>query len=412
MKKFPIDLLSLLLALRNVRRNVRRSGIALAAVGFGIVAMLLAAGFIEDILHGMREETIETHLGHIQVTRPNYLQGGLAAPFDFLLPEASPERKALEEMEGVVVLSPRLSFNGLISLGETTVSFLAEGVEPEKERRLAKQLKIVHGQNLIDAEPKSVILGQGLAASLGAKVGDKVVLVVNTQKGGVNALEVSVRGTFTTAAKAYDDIALRLPLRSAQKLLRVQGAHRWVLLLDRTERTPTVLPLVERQLQGKRFAVVPWNELADFYNKTVTLFSRQVTVMKLIIAAIIVLSISNTMMMSVMERTGEVGTSMALGDTRRGMLALFLSEGFILGLAGALVGLGAGLALAALISHVGIPMPPPPGATEGFTAKIRVTPALAMQALFLAIVTTLIASVYPAWKASRMIIVDALRHNR
>jgi putative ABC transport system permease protein len=134
--------------------------------------------------------------------------------------------------------------------------------------------------------------------------------------------------------------------------------------------------------------------------------------MKLIIAAIIVLSISNTMMMSVMERTGEVGTSMALGGSRQNMMSAFLVEGVLLGVAGALAGVIAGVGLALLISYIGIPMPPPPGATEGFTAKIRVSSGLMVQALVLALVTTLIASVYPAWKASRMIIVDALRHNR
>jgi putative ABC transport system permease protein len=397
---------------RNVSRNARRSAIALIAVGFGIIAMLLAAGFIEDILHGMREETIETHLGHIQITRPKYLDAGLAAPFDYLLPETAPERSLVEKAPGVVVVSPRLSFNGLVSLGETTVSFLADGIEPDKEGRLAKQLRIVSGRNLVESEPKSVILGQGLATSLGARLGDKVVLVANTPKGGINAVELTVRGTFSTVTKAYDDVALRLPLPTAQQLLRIKGAHRWVVLLDSTERTDSALAALRAQLAGKRFELTPWTRLADFYNKTVTLFSRQVTVMKLIIAAIIVLSISNTMMMSVMERTGEVGTAMALGNTRRSILALFLGEGFLLGVGGALVGLMAGLGLAAAISYVGIPMPPPPGATEGFTAKIRITPGLSMQALILAVFTALAASAYPAWKASRMIVVDALRHNR
>jgi putative ABC transport system permease protein len=318
----------------------------------------------------------------------------------------------LEKTNRVVVVSPRLSFNGLISLGETTVSFIADGVEPEKEKTLAKQLKIITGQNLSDAEPQTVILGQGLATSLGAKVGDTVVLVANTQRGSVNAVELVVKGTFSTVTKAYDDVALRLPLKTAQQLLRVKGTHRWVVLLDRTENTSEVVASLKQQFDPKKLEIVPWTQLADFYNKTVLLFSRQVTVMKLIIAAIIVLSISNTMMMSVMERTGEVGTSMALGNSRRDMLSQFIGEGLILGMAGALIGVVLGTALAALISYIGIPMPPPPGATEGFTAKIRVTPALSMQALMLAIITTLIASAYPAWKASRMIIVDALRHNR
>lgn len=399
-------------ALTNVTRNARRSVIALFAVGFGIVAMLLAAGFIEDILYGMREETIETHLGHIQITKPHYLEAGLSAPFDYLLPDDSPERQVLEKTNRVVVVSPRLSFNGLISLGETTVSFIADGVEPEKEKTLAKQLKIVTGENLSDKDPKTAILGHGLATSLGAKVGDKVVLVANTQRGGVNAVEVVVKGTFSTVTKAYDDVALRLPLKTAQQLLRVKGTHRWVVLLDRTESTDEVVAALKQQFDPKKLEIVPWVQLADFYNKTVLLFSRQVTVMKLIIAAIIVLSISNTMMMSVMERTGEVGTSMALGNSRRDLLSQFLGEGLILGIAGALIGVVLGSALAALISYIGIPMPPPPGATEGFTAKIRVTTALTVQALVLAVITTLIASAYPAWKASRMIIVDALRHNR
>lgn len=243
-------------------------------------------------------------------------------------------------------------------------------------------------------------------------MGDKVVLVANTQRGGVNAVEVVVKGTFSTVKKAYDDVALRLPLKTAQHLLRVQGTHRWVVLLDRTENTGEVVNALKQQFDPKKLEIVAWTQLADFYNKTVTLFSRQVTVMKLIIAAIIVLSISNTMMMSVMERTGDVGTSMALGNSRRDLLTQFLGEGLILGMAGAILGVIMGIALASVISFIGIPMPPPPGATEGFTARIRVTPALTAQALVLAVITTLIASAYPAWKASRMIIVDALRHNR
>jgi putative ABC transport system permease protein len=152
--------------------------------------------------------------------------------------------------------------------------------------------------------------------------------------------------------------------------------------------------------------------MADMYNKTVTLFARQVEVLKLIVAVIIVLSISNAMAMSVVERTGEIGTAMALGVGRHGILRMFVLEGLILGLIGGLLGLTLGTALAWLISAVGIPMPPPPGMARGYTAQIAVSAALAGEALLLAVVTALVASVYPAWKASRLPIVDALRHNR
>ena len=157
---------------------------------------------------------------------------------------------------------------------------------------------------------------------------------------------------------------------------------------------------------------MPWYDLADFYAKTVALFKKQVGVMKMIITVIVVLGISNTLMMGVLERTAEIGTSMALGYRRNRILRLFLGEGLVLGFAGGVIGLLLGFALASVISAVGIPMPPPPGMARGFTAEILVTGPLALDALALAFGTTLLASLYPAWKASRMDIVDALRHGR
>jgi putative ABC transport system permease protein len=213
-------------------------------------------------------------------------------------------------------------------------------------------------------------------------------------------------------SKAFDDAAARVPLPIAQELLRVRGAHTWVVVLDATSRTDQVANDLRTRLSGKGLQVTPWHELADFYNKTVKLFSRQVAVMKLIIAVIIVLSISNTLTMSVLERTGEIGTSMALGVKRRQILGQFVAEGAVIGLIGGVIGIALGVLFALAISAIGIPMPPPPGMARGFTGAIRVTPPLVAEAFLLALGTTLLASLYPARKASRMQIVDSLRHNR
>ena len=77
---------------------------------------------------------------------------------------------------------------------------------------------------------------------------------------------------------------------------------------------------------------IPWSDLADFYNKTVVLFSRQVNVVKFIIGVIIVLTISNTQMMSVLERTTEIGTSLAIGQRRQAVMRMFMAEGVLIGL--------------------------------------------------------------------------------
>jgi putative ABC transport system permease protein len=413
-RRLPVETLrvDVLIASRNVLRQRRRSLVGIVSVAFGVVALLLAAGFIEWIYWAMREDAIRSGLGHIQIVRKGYLDGGQANPFAFVLPAQSPERETLEKWKDVRTLSPRLGFNGLASLGDTTISFVGEAMDPGREGDLAGSVLIEEGEALSPDRPREIIMGRGLAANLGAKVGDTVVLLANTGAGSINAVETRVRGLFSTPVKAYDDAALRVPLSTAQELLRVSGAHKWVVLLGSTAATPATAAAMRAQLDPERFDVVAWYDLADFYRKTVDLFSKQVNVMKLIIALIIVLSISNTQTMSVLERTSEIGTSMALGVTRAQTLRRFVLESLVIGVVGGLAGLALGMVLAKLISLVGIPMPPPPGMARGFIGQIRVSWGLAGDALALALVTTLLAGIYPAWKASRMTVVDALRHAR
>lgn len=400
------------IAFRNVLRHRRRSLSGISSVSFGIIALLLAAGFIEWTYWAMREGSIRSGLGHVQIMRAGYLDSGRADPFAFLLPDNSPERKQIEATKGVLTLAPRLSFSGLISKGDSTISFVGEGIDPQRETVLATSMHFTVGDALAGNEPNSVILGQGLADNLDAKVGDTVVLLANTRSGGMNAVEVKVKGIFNTSSKAYDDSALRLPLSTAQNLVRAKGVHLWVLLLDDTARTDTTIAMLRETFPAAGLEFVPWSDLADFYNKTVTLFSKQVRVMKFIIALIIILSISNTLTMSVLERTAEIGTCLALGNRRFQIIRQFLGEGFALGVVGGIVGLAVGTLLAWIISLIGIPMPPPPGMGRAYLGEIRLTPGLALDALTLAILTTLAASIYPAWRASRMEIVDALRYSR
>ncbi|MBS1230954.1 MAG: transporter permease [Proteobacteria bacterium] len=400
------------LAARNLRRNTRRTLVATLTVAFGIVAYMLAGGFIAWIFEQMREGTIHSQLGHIQIVRPGYFEKGIADPYAFLLPEQSSQQKTIEAIAGFQSLAPRLSFSGLISHGDTTIAFLGDGVDPVLERPVSTGVSIVTGRDLAGADQKAVLLGEGLARSLGVKAGDVVVLLATSASGGPSAVEVGVAGTFATDAKEYDDSALRLPIEVTRKLMKVSGATSWVVLLDKTERTAESANILAKTLPSADFEVVPWTALADFYNKTVVLFSKQVSVVKFIIGLIIVLTISNTQMMSVLERTTEIGTSLAIGQRRKAVLRMFVSEGVLIGFAGGVLGVVLGFILAGVISAIGIPMPPPPGMARGFVGQILVDRGLAFDALVLALVTTFLASVAPAWKASRMNIVDALRHNQ
>ena len=400
---------AIMLALRNVVRHGRRSAIAISAIAFGTAALLLAGGFIEWIFVNFREYSIHSHLGHIQIVRKETTSVDRQAS---LLPLDSAALRSIEHRPGVELVAPRISFSGLVSSGDTTLSFIGDGVDPAKDRKLSNSLTISAGEPLASDDPAGAIVGEGLAANLGIGPGASLVLLATSSSGGISAVEVHVRGIFYTVTKSYDDVALRVPMPVAQQLTRLQGADRWIVLLKDTNDTAPVLDALRSEFGDEPLMFQPWWQLADFYNRTVTLFSRQVDVMRAIVAIIIVLGISNTMIMNVLERTWEIGTCMALGTRRRSVLAQFVLEGTLLGAFGGVCGFAAGVLLALLISAIGIPMPPPPGMQHGFEGGILVTPALAIGAVALAVTTALAASIYPAYKASRLVIVDALRHGR
>ncbi len=405
-------MLTFTLAIRNIFRHRVRSAVALSAISFAVIVLMLAGGFVDWIFWAMREAATETGLGHIQVMRPGYLESGTSDPFAFILPRSSDALTKIEQQPHVKAVAPRLNVNGLISYRDSTLSFIGTGVEPGKEEIVSKALPILEGTNLVDGDAQGVILGVGLARNLGVGVGENVVLLITPERGGVSALELTVRGLFSTQVKAYDDAALKMPLAAARRLLKVDGSHAWVIALDDVESTHATTVAFRQRFADQQLQFVEWSALADFYSKTVTLLSSQMDIVRLMIGLIIVLGISNMLVMNVLERTGEVGTLMALGGRPGRIIRLFLGEGVLLGLVGGTIGLVVGYLLAHLISFIGIPMPPPPGRSVGYSAGIMLDWPLALTTFALAVVATLLASLYPSWKASRLVIVDALRQNR
>jgi putative ABC transport system permease protein len=406
-----MPVLSLTLAARNLTRHRARTLISLSAIAFGVAALLIAGGFIEWIFWAMRESTVETGLGHVHVSRPGFRDAGLADPSAYLLPSDPKYLAAARSAPGVQALDQRLSVSGLVAHGSTTVAFTGQAVDPEPNRRISQGLTL-KGDPLSATNPRGVLLGRGLATALGVQLGDVVSFLVRLPRGAINGTEGTVVGIFDTHVKAFDDTAVRLPLAMGRELLRTQSANTWVLRLDAIDATPAAVAYLRGALPRDQFEVASWLDISDFYRKAVVLLSNQIDVVGVLIAFIIVLGISNTLMMNVMERTGEIGTMMALGTPRASIVRLFMLEGVLLGVIGAVLGLLAGFALAQMLSTIGIPMPPPPGRDEAYSAEIILTVRLAVLAFAGAVIATALASVYPAWRASRLPVVDALRHNR
>jgi putative ABC transport system permease protein len=152
-----------------------------------------------------------------------------------------------------------------------------------------------------------------------------------------------------------------------------------------------------------------WEQLNDFYPKTVEMYEMQFGGLKLIILLMVLLSVANAVNTSVFERAAEFGTARALGNRGVHIFRLVLFESVLLGFIGGSFGVIAGLGVAWVVSTVGIPMPPPPNADIPYTAHIRVIPQAAWTAFAIGFCATILAAVVPAFRVSRMSVVRALR---
>jgi len=399
------------LALRNILRHKLRTAMTLAAIIFGVVGLILSGGFVEDIFLQLAETTIHSQSGHLQIYKTGFFAQGSRAPEKYLIDEPDSIRSALDRFPEIDDTMARVNFSGLLNNGRTDLSIVGEGVEADKEARLGSHLKISAGRQLGKADAYGILVGHGVAASLKLIPGERVTLLLNTAEGAMNSLEFEVVGVFQTFSKEFDARAVRIPLAAAQELLNTQGINRIVLSLKKTEDTERVTRSLAAQLDGTLYELKTWRQLNDFYQKTVDLYARQFGVLRLIVLIMVFLGVANTINMSVFERTGEFGTMMALGNTRMTIFQLVLLENVLLGLIGASVGALLGVAMAVLISTVGIVMPPPPNANIGYTALIRIVPSVVVMAFLVGLIATILAAIFPASRVARTPIDEALRQN-
>jgi len=397
------------LGIRNVFRHRGRTLMTLASIAFGVAALILAGGFIEDTIVETGESMIRSSTGHLQVARKGYWQYGARSPEKYLMENPEILRRELTAIPGVDDVMLRIGFSGLLGNGRTDWSIVGEGVEPAREKRLASYITVVAGRRLANSDAFGMMIGQGVAKALKLKPGDPVTLLVSTAGGATNLLEFQVIGVFQTFSKDYDARAVRIPLAAAQDLLATPGAHTAVVLLKNTRDTERVAGSMSDKLNHQGYEMKTWVELNTFYVQTVTLYRQQFGFLVVIILAMLLMSVSNTVNMSIFERASEFGTMMALGDRSSRVFSLVVIESFWLGLLGASGGVVLGIALAKAISLVGIPMPPPPNADQGYISHILVVPNVIALSFIVGILAAVFASLRPARTISHKLIAEALR---
>jgi putative ABC transport system permease protein len=402
------------LALRNVARNRRRSFLTGGVVVFGFAAIALAGGFMSQSFEGLREGTIRNGTGHLQFADPAFFSGNEDAALEHGLPEGDRAAAILMKDSEVQEVLPRIDFVGLAANGSRSVPFLGTGLDPAPEARTMDTAKLlVSGRWFLDANERGVVLGSGLARALNVKAGDTITLLATTPEGVLNALDANVAGLADIPIKELDERYLATTLGLASDLLVASGrVSKLTIVLrepaDATAALPRLLASLNRE--GIDVAGKTWEDLAVFYRQVRLLYLGIFGFMGLVLVLVVLLAAANTMVMAAAERTREIGTLRALGTRPSAIKRMFIAEGLILAVLGCLGGALVSLAIRAVLNHAGLTLPPPPGVSHGVPLHVNLY-VTAYAAGALAMSATLVAaSWFPARRAARMSIIEALAH--
>ena len=402
-------------AFRNVFRNRRRSLITLLAIAVGFMAINLFGGYIARIFDGMEEGAIYGEgLGHLTIFKQGFLIEGKVDPSQYMI--AADELAALKTLlasnPAIEKVIPKMGVAGLISNGTSSTIFIADSMSPSDFAFLnADYAYTGEGTRITADKPIGVQVGSDLAKMMRVQVGDTLPVMANTLEGQMNALDVEVAGIYNTGSDATNDKYLLMPLELAQSLYDTTAVDRVSLILNNVSQTEPIRAWLAAQLPQINFQadVKSWNELSVFFTKVKNLMNVIFIFIFSIVLVIVVIGVINTMTMSVVERTQEIGTLRALGLRRRDVLRIFGAEGFMLGVLGVVFGALGTVIVTVLINVANISYFPP-GVAEAVPIEVAFAPVTVIASgVFLALLSWG-AAIFPSFKASRLRIVDAFGH--
>ncbi|WIV96806.1 MULTISPECIES: ABC transporter permease [Roseateles] len=397
-------------AWQNARRNRRRSWVTVSIAALGTAAILLASGFALSTYQGLAQMAARSS-GHLILAKPDQFHKDEDTPLQHGLDQADELRARLLADPEVRQVLPRVDFSGLISNGDKSTVMMAVGIDPDSEFAIKGPfLKIKAGEALLSSPQASaeVMLGEGLARSLKAEPGSSLTLLSSTADGALNALDVRVRGVFSTGIPDMDKRLVYTDVLTAQKLLNKARISSLGVFLRSMEAVPGAQARVAAQFP--ELEVQNWETQAFFYRSVRDLYDRIFGALGLIIFLIVIFVVTNAMAMAIIERTREIGTLRALGTLPRQLLRSLALEGMVLGGGGAALGALLALGVSVLLYLFPVQMPPPPGRSDGYPLSIAIDPGVYAATLLAMLLLVMLASALVARKTVHQPVVQALAH--
>jgi len=396
------------MAFRDLGRNRRRSFFSALAVSIGLAILILMASVIEGEMGSAIDGAILLQSGHIQVRAASYDESKSSLKWQDLVLNPDQVAAQISALPQVKSATPRLFASGFLTAGNESTGARIYGIDPQSSANDPYRQGLISGSFLTADDSGGVLIGKPAADKLHLKAGDNVSLSVNTSNGDVAEQTFVVRGIYSTGTNSFDSATIFLPLAKAQAITQTQNhASTVVVMLKDISTTASVAAA----LKGSGLKVFTWKDLNTLILDWETTANSYISILYLIVLAITASVIINTLIMSVYERTREIGILSAVGMRGGRIMSLFLSESAFLAAGGVVMGAILGVIGTFLFNIKGFYI----GnyGLTGFMVANTIFAKLTMANLVnLSIVTfiiTILAGLYPAIMASRMQPVEALR---
>jgi len=396
------------MAFRDLGRNRRRSFFSALAVGLALALLLLFASFIQGEMGMAIDTAIRLQSGHLQVRAKSYDESKTSLKWEDLVENPDQVATQIAALAPVKVATPRLFATGFVTVRNESAGARIYGIDPLSEANAPYREGLVSGDFLTPDDREGMLIGKPLAEKLGLKVGDSISLSVNTSNGDVDEQPFTIRGIYSTKTNGFDSAIVFLPLAKAQAFTQA-GNHAstvFVLLKDSSQTDAVVAAL-----QNPNYQVLTWAKMNELIVQYEDLANSYMVFFYLIVLGISATVIINTLIMSVFERTREIGILAAIGMKGRRIMALFLAESTLLAIGGIILGLILGGLVVAYFTKYGF-----------FIGNFGVTGILLNDTIYTELtlndtvnltiatfVVTLLAGLYPSIVAARMEPVEALR---
>ena len=397
------------MAFRDLGRNRRRSFFSALAVGGGLALLILMASVVEGEMGGALENTIRLQSGHIQIRAATYDENKSSLKWEDLVPNPDEIAAKIAALPEVEAATPRLYASGFLSSGTQSAGAKITGIDPLSPASDPYREGIISGGYLSPDDRDAVLIGRPMAEKLNLEAGDNVELSLNTADGTVQDQTFIVKGIYTTNTYGFDNATVFLPLAKAQAMTQTENhASTIFVLLKDTKMTDTVASALS---VPSNLEVKTWKDLNSLFVEWEDMAQSYIGFLYLIILAISVSVIINTLIMSVYERTREIGILAAIGMRGNRIMMLFLAESSLLAIGGVILGLIIGV-LATMyfnvngfyIGNMGLS-----GIAITDTIYAKLTTENLINLTIMTFVATILAGLYPAIMASRMQPVEALR---